>query len=176
MRVVVAATAIVLAASALAAPRLESVQVKPNPVPVEAGKATEVVISVSIDRPTPLDIACDAQIDAGDGGKVPMSWRLADRRTKNARYQYSKPGTYRLKVAGTGKDACNGLRELTVVVGSPSQAKAAPPVSKCPAGWTLVEESAKGARYTCRANTPAQALRCTEGTSYFSERGEIGCR
>jgi hypothetical protein len=176
MRVVLAAAGLWLAVSAVAAPRLESVEVKPNPAPLEAGKAAEVVIAVTIERPTPLDINCDAQIDAGDGGKFLMSWNLADRRTKTARYQYQKPGTYRLRVAGSGKDACNGLREVTVVVGSPAQAKAAPPASKCPAGWTLVEQSAQGARYTCRAKAPAQPLQCTDGTNYFSERGEIGCR
>jgi hypothetical protein len=173
---IASAVLLLLAEAAMAAPRLESVQVKPNPAPLEAGKAAEVVISVTIERPTPLDINCDAQIDPGDGGKFLMSWNLADRRTKTARYQYNKAGTYRLKVAGTGKDACNGLREVTVVVGSPSQAKATPPASKCPAGWTLVEQSAQGARYTCRAKAPAQPLQCTDGTNYFSERGEFGCR
>lgn len=173
---IASAVLLLLAEAAIAAPRLESVQVKPNPAPLEAGKAAEVVISVTIERPTPLDINCDAQIDPGDGGKFLMSWNLADRRTKTARYQYNKAGTYRLKVAGTGKDACNGLREVTVVVGSPSQAKATPPASKCPAGWTLVEQSAQGARYTCRAKAPAQPLQCTDGTNYFSERGEFGCR
>ena len=42
--------------------------------------------------------------------------------------------------------------------------------------WTLVEDSVKGARYTCRARPPAQPLRCAEGTTYFAEGGEIGCR
>jgi hypothetical protein len=40
----------------------------------------------------------------------------------------------------------------------------------------LLENSVRGARFTCRAKPPAQALRCANGTSYFSERGEIGCR
>ena len=47
---------------------------------------------------------------------------------------------------------------------------------RCPSGWMLLENSVRGARFTCRAKPPAQALRCANGTSYFSERGEIGCR
>ncbi len=175
----VAAIALALAAvSAAAAPRIESVSVKPNPAPLQAGQTADVVISVTIERPTPLDMSCEAQIDPGDGGRVlTMSWDLGDRRTKTTRYEYKKPGNYRLKVSGTGKDACNGARDLTVTVGTPAAAPARSSKGpSCPSGWTLVEGSVKGARYTCRPRPPAQALRCVEGTSYFSERGEIGCR
>lgn len=163
------------AGPALAAPRIDRVSVSPNPAPFEAGKGSDVVISVTIDRPTPLDISCEAIIDPGDGGRtLSMSWDLGDRRTKTTRYEYSKPGSYRLKVSGTGKDACTGARELTVRVGAP--AAAAAKGAGCPAGWTLVEGSVKGARYSCRPQPPAQPLRCAQGTRYFAERGEIGCR
>ncbi len=166
------------AAPAAAAPRIESVSVSPNPAPLEAGRTADVVISVTIERPTPLDISCDALVDPGDGGRtLSMSWDLGDRRTKTTRYEYKKPGNYRIKVSGTGKDACTGARELTVSVGAapaaPAKAASGP---SCPAGWTLVKGSVKGARYTCRAQPPAQALRCAQGTKYFAERGEIGCR
>lgn len=184
LRLICLLTAALAAGPALAAPRIESVSVNPNPAPLEAGKTADVVISVTIDRPTPLDISCDALIDPGDGGRaLSMSWALGDRRTKTTRYEYAKPGKYRLKVSGTGKDACTGARELSVTVGTPAKAGAAPAAPaksakgpSCPAGWALVEGSVKGARYTCRPRPPAQALRCAEGTSYFSERGEIGCR
>jgi hypothetical protein len=46
----------------------------------------------------------------------------------------------------------------------------------CPGGWALVEDSVDGPRYTCRPRQPTRPLRCAEGTTYFSERGEIGCR
>lgn len=168
------------AGTAAAAPRIESVSVDPNPAPLEAGKTADVVISVTIDRPTPLDISCNALIDPGDGGRtINMKWELGDRRTKTTRYEYKKPGSYRLKVAGTGKDACTGARELTVTVGAARAAAAPANASKgpsCPDGWTLVEGSVKGARYTCRAQPPAQALPCGQGTKYFAQRGEIGCR
>ena len=159
---------------AAAAPRLETLEVTPNPVPLESGKTGEVVISVTIERPTPLDVTCDAVIAPGDGGKFLMSWSVGDRRTKTARYQYNRAGNYRVKVSGTGQHACTGVRELTVVVGSSPQGKA--PASRCPAGWTLQLDSVRGSRFTCRANPPAQALKCADGTSYYAERGEIGCR
>jgi hypothetical protein len=154
----------------MAAPRIDSVSVK-----VLSGKGNDVVISVSIERPTLLDLNCDALIDPGDGGRIPLSWSIGDSRTKTARYEYKRAGSYRVRVAGIGKDACVGLKEATITVGTPNvEASASTP--RCPAGWALVEESAKGTRYTCRARPPAQALRCTDGTSYFTERGEIGCR
>jgi hypothetical protein len=155
-------------AGAVAAPRLDTVTVQ-----VLGGN--DVVISVSIERPTLLDLNCDAVIDPGDGGRIPVSWGMGDGRTKTARYEFKQAGSYRVRVAGTGKDACVGLKEASVTVGAPRAAKggAAP---RCPSGWVLVDESVKGARYTCRPRPPAQALRCPEGTSYFFERGEIGCR
>jgi hypothetical protein len=168
MRVWTVAGALVFACSgAGAAPRLDSVS-------VQVLSAKDVVISVSIERPTLLDLNCDAVIEPGDGGRIPVSWGLGDGRTKSARYEFKQPGSYRVRVAGTGKDACVGLKEATVTVGAARPQKAAAP--RCPGGWVLVDESVKGARYTCRPRAPAQALRCAEGTSYFFEGGEIGCR
>jgi hypothetical protein len=169
MRRWTAACGLLLAcAGAAAAPRLDSVSVQ-----VLGGK--DVVISVSIERPTLLDLNCDAVIELGDGNRIPVSWGLGDGRTKTARYEFKQPGSYRVRVAGTGKDACVGLKEASVTVGGAgAQTAAASP--RCPGGWVLVDDSVKGARYTCRPRPPAQALRCAEGTSYFFERGEIGCR
>jgi hypothetical protein len=169
------------AGPALGAPRIESVSVQPNPAPMEAGKTADVVISVTIERPTPLDVSCEATIDPGDGGRtLTMSWDFGDRRTKTTRHEYAKPGTYRLKVSGTGKGACVGAREVAVRVGTSAApaAKAAKSAAgpSCPAGWALVEGSVKGARFTCRPQAPAQPLQCAQGTKYFSARGEIGCR
>jgi hypothetical protein len=159
-----------LTETAVAAPRLDSVSVQ-----VLAGKGTDVVISVSIERPTLLDLSCSALIDAGDGGRIPISWNIGDSRTKTARYEYKRPGSYRLRVAGAGKDACVGLKEATVTVG-PAKAEAKSAAPRCPTGWILAEESVKGPRFTCRARPPVQPLRCPEGTAYFAEGGEIGCR
>lgn len=176
-RLLVAIAAALAAAPALAAPRIESVSVDPNPAPVEAGKTADVVISVSIERPTPLDVSCDALIDPGDGGRtLTISWSLGDRRTKTTRHDYQKAGTYRLKVSGTGKDACTGVREVTVRVGGGAAKPASAQGPGCPPGWTLVKGSVRGARYACRPVPPAEALHCAAGTRYFVERGEIGCR
>jgi hypothetical protein len=170
IRIVAAALLLLWVETIVAAPRLDSVSVQ-----VVSGKLNDVVISVSIERPTLLDLNCDALIDPGDGGRIPLSWSIGDSRTKTARYEYKRPGNYRVRVAGSGKDACVGLKEATITVGTP-KAEANSGTPRCPLGWALVDESVKGARYTCRARPPAQALRCTEGTSYFTERGEIGCR
>jgi len=156
------------AGAGAAAPRLDSVSVQ-----TLSGKVGDVVVSVSIERPTLLDLTCSATIDTGDGGQISIAWTLGDSRTKTARYEYKRPGTYRVRVSGTGKEACVGLKEASLTVGTPGRASATP---RCPAGWSLVEDSVKGARYTCRARPPAQPLRCPDGTTYFAEGGDIGCR
>jgi hypothetical protein len=170
-RIVAATFLLSCVETTMAAPRLDSVSVQ-----VVSGKGgNDVVISVSIERPSLLDLNCDAVVEAGDGGRIPLSWSIGDSRTKTARYEYKRAGSYRVKVAGTGKEACVGLKEATITVGA-SRAQARSGTPRCPAGWTLVEESVQGPRYTCRARPPSQALRCPEDTSYFAERGEIGCR
>ena len=82
---------------------------------------------------------------------------------------------YRVRVAGSGKDACVGLKETTLGLGA-SKAEAKSSTPRCPAGWILAEESVQGGRFTCRARPPLQPLRCPGGTTYFAEGGEIGCR
>ena len=154
----------VLALPAWAAPRVANVSVKPM------DKGNEVLISVTIERPTPLDLTCAVTIDPGDGGRGPtIAWDVAERRTKTTRYEYKKAGTYKMKVSGSGNDPCSGSRDVLVTVGGvkPAAAKAA-----CPDGWELV--SSTGPAYTCRVRTPT--LSCAEGTKYFSAKGEIGCK
>jgi hypothetical protein len=166
------------ASPALATPRIESVSVRPNPVPFTTGKVGDVVIAVSIERPTPIDLRCEAVVHPGDGGhELHLAWNLGDSHTKTARYEYKKAGTYKLRVVGVGENACSGERELTVKVGGTAvRGQAFSRAPSCPGGWALVEGSVDGPRYTCRPRQPTRPLRCAEGTSYFSERGEIGCR
>lgn len=166
------------AKAALATPRIESVSVRPNPVPFTTGKVGDVVIAVSIERPTPIDLRCEAAVDPGDGGpEIQLAWNIGDSRTKTARYEYKKPGTYRITVTGSGSNPCTGERAFTVRVGGASaRARAPGRRPSCPLGWVLLEDSVDGPRYTCRPRQPTRPLRCAEGTSYFSERGEIGCR
>lgn len=165
------------AAPAVATPRIESISVRPNPVPFTAGKVGDVVIAVSIERPTPLDLRCEAAVDPGDGGhELHLAWNLGDSRTKTARYEYKKAGTYKLRVKGSGSNACAGEHELTVKVGGAIKTRASSKPPICPVGWMLLEDSVDGPRYMCRPRQPVRPLRCAEGTTYFSERGEIGCR
>jgi hypothetical protein len=153
---------------AFAAPRIANVSVKPM------DKGNEVLISVTIERPTPLDLTCGLSIDPGDGNRGPtLAWDVAERRTKTTRYEYKKPGTYKMKVTGSGNDPCSGSRDIQVTVGGVKPAAAAPASkAQCPDGWELA--SSKGAKYTCRVKTPA--LSCAEGTKYFAGKGEIGCK
>jgi hypothetical protein len=154
-----------LATPAHAVPNVEHLAVKPS-----GGAPGEVEIAISIYRPTPLDLSCDAILQTGDGSKPQrLEYGLGDRRTKIVKYTYTKAGTYRVKVSGTGEHACAGTREAQVKV-------AAAQTPKCPRGWTLVADSSRGERYTCRADPPAQALKCNGVTKYFAENGMIGCR
>jgi len=165
-----------LAMPAHAVPNIENLAVKPS-----GGAPAEVEIAISIYRPTPFDLSCDAILQAGDGSKPQrIEYGLGDRRTKIVKHTYKKAGTYRVKVSGTGDHACGGARETHVNVATAAQAAKAPEKTaarpRCPRGWTLVADSFKGSRYTCRADPPAQALKCGGGTKYFAENGEIGCR
>ena len=49
-----------------------------------------------------------------------------------ARYEYKRAGTYRVKVAGSGKDACVGVKEATVTLGTVARAdtKGRPPPTR----------------------------------------------
>jgi hypothetical protein len=157
---------LLLALPAWAAPRVANVSVKPM------DKGNEVLITVTIERPTPLDLTCSVTIDPGDGGRGPtIAWDVAERRTKTTRYEYKKAGTYKMKVSGSGNDPCSGARDILVTVGG-AKPTAAASKAACPDGWELV--SSKGAAYTCRVKTPT--LSCAEGTKYFSAKGEIGCK
>jgi hypothetical protein len=165
-----------VALPAHAVPNIENLAVKAS-----GGAPGEVEISVSINRPTPLDLSCDAILQTGDGSKPQrLEYGLGDRRTKIIKYTYKKAGTYRVKVSGTGEHACAGTRETRVSVAAAAQtAKASEKTAarpRCPRGWTLVADSFKGERYTCRADPPAQALKCGGDTKYFAKNGEIGCR
>jgi len=163
-----------LATPAYAVPNIEHLAVKPS------GTPGEVEIAISIYRPTPLDLTCDAILQTGDGSKPQrLEYGLGDRRTKIIKYTYKNAGSYRVKVSGTGEHACAGTREARVSVAAAQTAKASEKTvarPKCPRGWTLVVGSLKGERYTCRADPPTQTLKCGGGTKYFSETGTIGCR
>ena len=119
--ILLAAPFAALSFAALAEPRIQSVSAKPNPAGLPPA---EVTITVSIDRPTPLDIAkCEVVVDPGDGAApLRFVFDIGDRHTKNNKHTYRKAGTFTVKATGTGQRPCRGTREATMAVG----AKAAP--------------------------------------------------
>jgi hypothetical protein len=102
--------------AALATPQLEQVSVSPNPLVLKGAARPEVLIRVTVHR-RPFDFSCDAWIDPGDGRRgLEVSWSFGDSVTRTTRYEYRKPGKYRLRVAGSGNDACRGGAETLVIV------------------------------------------------------------
>ncbi|HEY6821954.1 MAG TPA: PKD domain-containing protein [Burkholderiales bacterium] len=155
--------------SAMAAARIESVKARQS-------KPLEALITVSIERPTPLDQSCDAVVDPGDGAPQTLKYGVGDKRTKTLQHKYARAGTYKVTVKGSGK--CEGLRETSVTVegGSGKAAPAKAAKTSCPRGWSVAGDSVRDNRYTCHANPPSKPLSCAEGTKYFYEKGVIGCR
>src|SRR5438046_10444592 len=64
-----------VALPAHAVPNIEHLTVKPS-----GGAPTEVEIAVSINRPTPLDLSCDAILQTGDGRKPQRLESSSERR------------------------------------------------------------------------------------------------
>jgi len=92
------------------------VQVSPNPLVLKTAKRPEVIVTVTVKR-RPFDFSCAASVDPGDGSRGPeVSWSFGDSLSKITRYEYRKPGKYRLRVAGSGNDACHGGAETLVIV------------------------------------------------------------
>lgn len=103
-------------ASALATPQLQAVSVSPNPLILKGAVRPEVVISVTVHR-RPFDFSCNAAVDPGDGRRGPeVAWTFGDSLTKTTRYEYRRPGKYRLRVGGSGNGACHGEAETLVIV------------------------------------------------------------
>ena len=110
------AAAVLFPSGALAAPQLQSVSATPNPLVLKGAARPEVIINVTVKR-RPFDFSCNATVDPGDGRPGPeVAWSFGDSLTKITRYEYRKPGKYKLRVAGSGKDACHGGAETIVIV------------------------------------------------------------
>lgn len=102
--------------AALGAPQLQAVSVSPNPLVLRRAARPEVIITVTVKR-SPFDFSCDASIDPGDGRPGPqVSWSFGDSLTKTTRYEYRRPGRYRLRVSGSGNEPCRGRSQATVIV------------------------------------------------------------
>lgn len=111
-----AAAALLLPGAALAAPQLQSVSATPNPLVLKGAARPEVIINVTVKR-RPFDFSCNATVDPGDGGPGPeIAWSFGDSLTKTTRYEYRKPGKYKLRVVGNGNEGCRGGAETLVIV------------------------------------------------------------
>ncbi len=112
------------ASSAQAAPKIDNVTVKPNPAVFAGGKPPEVEVSVSVSRTRFGSEACDARVEFGDGeGRTLDFSGVAGTRT--VRHVYKKGGNYRVVAKGSGKNPCEGTRELALnVTGGPAAKKA----------------------------------------------------
>jgi hypothetical protein len=92
------------------------VSASPNPLVLKGAARPEVIITVTVRR-RPFDFSCNASVDPGDGRRGPeVAWSFGDSVSKSTRYEYRKPGKYKLRVAGSGNDACHGGAETLVIV------------------------------------------------------------
>ncbi len=171
VRYALAAALLLASAGTQAAPKITGLTAK-QVAPLEA------LITVTIERPTPIDLICDTSVDLGDGTKKPLNFGAGDKHQKTLQYKYAKSGSYKVTVKGTGR--CEGSKEAAVSVnGSAPQKKekaATAAKTHCPRGWSAVADSVKDGRYVCHANPPSKPIKCEGGATYFSENGVIGCR
>jgi hypothetical protein len=102
-----------VASPAVAAPRIDVLNAKPDPAKPEV----EFTISV-----TKSGGNCDARVDFGDGKGRTVDFGLATTRT--LRYTYAKAGSYKVSAKGTGKTPCDGTKEAALSVKGPAEKKA----------------------------------------------------
>jgi len=135
--------AMLVAPSVLAAPRLETLNVSPNPAKFAGERAPEVQVVVSVQRPKSGPVGCEASVDFGDGGR-PRAEDYGMSSTRTFRKTYAKNGTYTIRVRGTGKIPCEGTLQATLTVtGEPAKKKAE--AKKKPEPKKKAEPKKKGA-------------------------------
>ena len=112
------------AATAFAAPRIESVSVQPSQPKFTGGKPPEVDVSVSISRGRFDSGNCDVRVDFGDGEGRNLDFGVASRR--NVRHVYQKSGSYTVVARGTGRAPCEGAQQMPLLVTGAPEAKPEP--------------------------------------------------
>jgi hypothetical protein len=114
------AAAALFSAAALAAPKLQSVVVKPNPAQFSGDKPPEVEIAVSVSRTKFEKGGCDARLDFGDGEHRTLDFGVAATRTVH--HAYGKDGSYTIAATGTGATPCEGSQQAALkVTGEPKK-------------------------------------------------------
>jgi hypothetical protein len=113
--------ACLVAPAALAAPRIDSLVVKPNPAAFSGAKGPEVEVTVSVKRGQFDSGGCEAAVDLGDGSR-PRTVEFGVATAKTIRYVFKKDGSYKVTAKGAGRIACEGMREATLTVkGAPAK-------------------------------------------------------
>jgi hypothetical protein len=105
---------LLIASPALAAPKIDVLNVKPDPAKPEV----EVTLSVTKARGN-----CDVRLDFGDGKGRTLDFGMATTRTLH--YTYAKGGSYKVTARGTGKTPCEAAKEVAVKVAGPAEKKKA---------------------------------------------------
>ena len=119
---------LVLCTAAVAAPKLESVAVKPNPAQFSGDKAPEVTIAISVSRTKFDKGGCDARLDFGDGEGRTIDFSAAATRTLH--HVYKKDGSYTVSVRGAGATPCEGTQQAALKVAGEPKPKAKPEPKK----------------------------------------------
>jgi hypothetical protein len=104
---------LLIASPAVAAPKIDVLNAKPDPAKPEV----EFTLSV-----TKSGGNCDVRLDFGDGKGRTVDFGLATTRTLH--YTYAKGGSYKVTAKGTGKSPCGAAKEATVKVAGPAAKKA----------------------------------------------------
>ncbi|OAI50454.1 hypothetical protein AYO46_10075 [Betaproteobacteria bacterium SCGC AG-212-J23] len=104
---------LLIASPAVAAPKIDVLNVKPD-----AAKP-EVELTISV---TKSGGNCDVRVDFGDGKGRTIDFGLATTRTMH--YTYAKGGSYKVTAKGTGKSPCAAEKEAAVKVAGPAEKKA----------------------------------------------------
>jgi hypothetical protein len=181
----IAAAALALVALPAAAGTITDVKVIPNPAVISGTNApAQVNVQVHVNLGA-IPRNCEVIITPGDGTNVPRMMFGMNTANQTAHLRYTKPGNYKITVAGFGSQGCDGSRTiaLTVTERSASGGGAAPAAATtaaaanmpaCPAGWQASANAVSGARLACVVRPVP--LTCPQGTTYFSQQGVIGCR
>jgi hypothetical protein len=105
---------LLLASPAFAAPKIETVTVKPG------AKAADVELSVGVTRG---GSNCEVRVDFGDGHGQTLDFGVATTRT--LKHSYRKAGSFKVAVKGSGRTPCEGAREVPVKVAAAAEKKKA---------------------------------------------------
>jgi len=117
------------ASAAIAAPKIDSVVVKPNPAQFAGGKGPEVQVMIAVNRSRFDSGTCDVRVQWGDGGGTTVDFGAISG-TRSVRHTYAKGGSFKVMVQGAGKTPCEGSREVALAVTGEPAKKAAPPAKK----------------------------------------------